>query len=71
VAARNEDKKISGIKIKDLDKIAERSIISAKRLIEGGPAIFVTSAINHQRHGVGRRVRRPLVKKRLRVPVIS
>lgn len=45
--------------------------ISAKRLIEGGPAIFAVVAINHHIHMLGRRVSSPLVKNRLRVEVVS
>lgn len=40
-------------------------------MIEGGPAIFAVVAINHHIHMLGNRVRRPLVKNRLRVEVVS
>ena len=39
--------------------------------MEGGPAMFATVAINHQVHILGRIVRNPLVRNRLRVLVDS
>lgn len=51
--------------------MAVRSRISARRLMEGGPAIFAIEAINHHIQVLGRRVRNPLVRKRLRVLVDS
>lgn len=56
---------------RDLARIEVRRRISARRLIEGGPAIFAVVAINHHIHILGRRARSPLVKKRLRVEVVS
>ena len=48
-----------------------RSRISARRLIDGGPAIFATVAINHHIDMFGRTVRNPFVRNRLRVLVVS
>jgi len=48
-----------------------RSRISARRLMEGGPAMFVIAAMNHHIHMFGRIVRNPLVRNRLRVFVVS
>jgi len=71
VAARNVERKMKGARMGDFDRMEVRSRISAKRLIDGGLAIFVIEAINHHRQGAGRRVRSPLVKKSLRVLVAS
>lgn len=45
--------------------------ISLIRFIEGGAAILAADERNHQRHIVGRSVRRPLERKSLRVLVVS
>lgn len=44
---------------------------SPRRLVDGGAAILAALNINHQRVIVGVNVRRPLVKKSLRVLVVS
>lgn len=45
--------------------------ISARRLIEGGPAILAVVAINHHMQVLGRRESSPLVRNSLRVVVVS
>lgn len=47
------------------------SIISLKRLMEGGAAIFAAARRNHHRAIYGERVDKPLDKYRLRVLVVS
>ena len=63
--------KRSGAKRGDFERMDVRRRISARRLIDGGPAMFVTVAMNHHRHIEGRRVRKPLVTNILRVLVVS
>ncbi len=70
-AARNDDRKISGLIRNDFERMEVRSSSSASKLMEGGLAMFVIEAINHHRQGVGRRVKRPFVRRRLRVFVDS
>jgi hypothetical protein len=48
-----------------------RSIISAARLIDGGAAIFAAENINHKMLIRGKNLSMPLVRKRLRVLVVS
>lgn len=54
-----------------MERMDERRRISARRLIEGGPAIFTKVARNHHIDMFGRIVRNPLVKNSLRVFVVS
>ena len=51
--------------------ILVRSIISDRRLIDGGAAIFAAENRNHHIVIVGNSIWRPLVRKRLRVCVDS
>lgn len=52
---------------RDINRILDMSIISLRRLIEGGPAIFIVVRINQRRDIEGIRLIRPLVKNVLRV----
>ena len=54
-----------------MERILDISIISLSRLIDGGPAIFIVTRINQRRDIEGMRLIRPLVKKVLRVLVVS
>lgn len=47
------------------------SRISLIRFMDGGAAMFAAVEINHQRDREGRRVSKPLERKRLRVFVVS
>lgn len=60
-----------GARMGDLERIAVRSRISARRLMEGGPAMFAMDAINHHIVIVGRMVKNPFVRNSLRVLVVS
>ncbi len=51
----------------DIDKILDISMISLRRLIEGGPAIFIVVRMNHNRDIEGIRLMSPFVKNVLRV----
>jgi hypothetical protein len=62
---------ISGIRAIDLDKIADKIKISLIKLRNGGAAILVAEAINHHIVIGGMSVRKPLVKNKLRVLVVS
>lgn len=54
-----------------LDRIEVISIISLKRLIEGGAAMLVAERINHHIAIRGKMFNRPFVMKSLRVEVAS
>jgi len=55
----------------DIFKIAEINMISLRRLIEGGAAIFLAVNRNHHIVSVGARTISPFIKNRLRVCVSS
>lgn len=55
----------------DLDKIADKMRISLIKFRNGGAAMLVAEAINHHIVMDGMRVRKPLVKNKLRVFVVS
>lgn len=65
------DKRIGGIRVIDFEIIDVSKTISDIRLIVGGAAIFADVATNHHIQRLGRAVRRPLVRNRLRVLVVS
>ncbi len=56
---------------KELTKTAPKSIISPKRLKDGGPLIFATHKTNHQILIHGKIVINPLIKTILRLPTDS
>lgn len=60
------ERKIRGVNRRDFDRIAVSRIISASRFRDGGAAIFVAVAMNHHIVILGRSVRNPLVRNRLR-----
>ena len=51
----------------DIFKMAEISIISLRRLIEGGAAIFLAVNKNHHIVSVGARTINPFIRNKLRV----
>lgn len=62
---------IISLNIDDLERIAVSRRISLIRFIEGGPPRFAVARMNHQSVMEGKRDKRPLVKNRLRVCVVS
>jgi hypothetical protein len=55
----------------DMDRIAVIRVISLKRLIEGGAAMFPDTIKNHHIDMVGRKHIIPFIRNKLRVWVIS
>ena len=60
-------REIGIIVYEEIDRMAVISIISLIRLIEGGPAMFITVKMNHRRDIDGTRFIKPLVRNTLRV----
>jgi len=55
------------IRKKELNIKEGKIIISPKRLILGGPAMFITENINHQKESIGLKQSIPLARIKLRL----
>lgn len=71
VAEINETKAIKRLSMEDFDRIDVRRRISLIRFIDGGPPKLAVTITNHHKVMDGNTVRSPLVRKRLRVCVVS
>ena len=71
IAVKNLTRPNKGTKYRDFDRVAVINVISLRRLIDGGAAIFAAVKRNHHIVITGLIVIRPLVRNMLRVWVIS